>query len=135
MYIQIGTKDEPANIKTAGGFIAETPIAKIISSTIINSSFYGTPIDKFKKPLTDFQKLSPTINITVAYFKSYEDYLNVESPILLNIDPALSTVTSTNIQNNYSGLPLLGDITEKAFYDALLVKLSEQQENVKIVVE
>lgn len=135
MYIQIGTKEKPANIKVAGGFLAETPIAKITGITLNSNAYQGTPENKFKQPLNDYQKITPTVNVNVSYFKSYDDYLNLESSLVLNINTGAINNESTDLQTSYITLPLVGDFTNDAVYLALKTKLSITQENVKIIAE
>lgn len=132
MYIQIGTKEKPANIKVTGGFIVETPIAKIVNSNISASQYHGTPQDKFTKPLTDTQNLINTVGVSIVYFKSYEDYLNLESSI--TIDQLANTQPGSLISALYS-LPLTDTIDELAIYTAVVQKLSETLQNVKIITE
>lgn len=133
MYIQIGTKDKPANIKVAGGFIVETPIAKITNSNILANQYHGTPEDKFTKPLTDLQKAKPTLGVSIVYFKSYEDYLNLESTITIE-QGAIGQPASPLVLSLY-GLTLEDSTDEAAVYATVANKLSETLQNVKVIAE
>lgn len=133
MYIQIGSTTKPANVKVAGGFIADTPIAKITNYNVTVGQYYGTPSGSFTKAPSFIPPVS--LNISLTYFKSYADYLNGESPLMLQGDATIPANSTGSLPYNIQVPSASEPVTDESMYNAAVEVIKQNFDSVKTVVE
>jgi hypothetical protein len=130
MYIKIGTNSKPLEGKVDGGFTVAQPIGKIVSYTIQQSPYFGTPEESFTESVPSM--LPPlSVSASVFYYRSYEDYLAVEKSIIFSgtdqvpppIPDQVITLEPTSLPLRFNNVSLTGtSITN--IYEAVTNKIN-----------